>query len=285
MNIGIIGMGVVGKATAHVLKKVHSILPYDKYNAPYDNESSLDEIAKESDATFLCVPTPMKSSGAIDYSAIHNSLDYFSQRTSFCCRKLENHLIVVRSTATSGTTDNLSERYNFRFAFNPEFLTERNSFEDAENTDRVVIGSNNEQDYNLVESIYRPVFPNAKYINVNRKTAEMIKYASNVTLAGQIALANELFQICKVMGVSWETVRKAIILDKRIGAYTEVPGHDGDLGFGGKCFPKDLNALIYLARDHMYRPYLLEEIWRLNEKVRKDKDWLEIEGVTNIKND
>ena len=74
------------------------------------------------------------------------------------------------------------------------------------------------------------------------------------------------------------------MLDDRIGKNLQVPGPDGDFGFGGKCFPKDLNALIYLARENMYRPYLLEEIWRLNEKLRKNKDWLEIEGATTTKN-
>ena len=64
----------------------------------------------------------------------------------------------------------------------------------------------------------------------------------------------------------------------------DVPGPDGDFGFGGKCFPKDLNALIYLARENLYRPYLLEEVWRLNEKLRKNKDWLDIPGATSENN-
>lgn len=111
----------------------------------------------------------------------------------------------------------------------------------------------------------------------------MIKYSANVMLAGQIALANEIYQICKVIDVDYETVKNIIQLDNRIAKNITVPGHDGELGFGGKCFPKDLNALIYLAREKMYRPYLLEEIWRLNEKLRKNKDWLDIPGATSDK--
>jgi len=74
-------------------------------------------------------------------------------------------------------------------------------------------------------------------------------------------------------------------MDDRIARNIDVPGPDGKLGFGGKCFPKDLNALIYLAREKMYRPYLLEEIWRLNEKVRKNKDWWDIPGATSENKD
>ena len=111
----------------------------------------------------------------------------------------------------------------------------------------------------------------------------MIKYAANVFLASQIGIANEIYQICKTIGVDYDEVKKAILHDKRIGTNIDVPGHDGDFGFGGKCFPKDLNALIYLAREHMYRPHLLEEVWRLNEKVRKDLDWLDIAGAVSEK--
>lgn len=82
------------------------------------------------------------------------------------------------------------------------------------------------------------------------------------------------------MGVDYETVKETILLDKRIGRNIDVPGHDGDFGFGGKCFPKDLRALIYRAREHYYDPYLLQEVWRLNEKVRKNRDWLGIPGAT-----
>ncbi len=152
------------------------------------------------------------------------------------------------------------------------------------NTNRVVIGANRDEDYNKVKEVYEPLFPNANYIRVDRKTAEMIKYAANVILTGQIAIANEIYQICKAVKIDYNKVKETILLDNRIGTNINVPGHDGNFGFGGKCFPKDLNALIYLARGNMYRPYLLEEIWRLNERVRKDKDWLEIPGATSENN-
>ena len=281
MKIGIIGVGVVGDATKEVFSRVHEIFPYDKYKQSYSSEKNLRTLAENSEIVFLCVPTPMKPSGEIDYSAVHESIGLLESETRKAKRGLEEILIVVRSTAVSGTTDDLAKKYSFRFAFNPEFLREKHALQDMENTDRVIIGANTDEDYEKVLKVYKPIFPNAKYILVKRKTAEMIKYCANVMLASQVALANELYQICKSVGVDYNAVKNAILLDERIGRNIDVPGPDGDFGFGGKCFPKDLNALIYLARENMCRPYLLEEIWRSNEKARTKKDWLEIPGATS----
>lgn len=268
-------MGVVGGATSEVLGKAHQIFPYDKYKKQYKNFENL----AESESIFICVPTPMKPSGEIDYSAIYDSLDLLTS----IVKQGDKPLVIIRSTAVSGTTDNLEEKYPFHFVFNPEFLTEKNALQDMLNTNKVIIGANRQEDYEKTKAIYSPLFPKAKYIHVNRKTAEMIKYVANVTLAGQIAIANEIYQICQSVGVDYETVKNTILLDDRIGRNISVPGPDGDFGFGGKCFPKDINALIYLSRENMYRSYLLEEIWRSNLTVRKNKDWLNIEGAISEK--
>jgi len=278
MKIGIIGIGFVGGTTAKVLEKVHEIIPYDKYKEPYTNPNKLNE----AEVVFICVPTPMKPSGEIDYSAIHNSIKTLVSVTSQSEKK---PLVVIRSTAASGTTKTLEKIYPFNFAFNPEFLREKHALEDMEKTNRIVIGANREEDHKKVAEIYKPLFPVAKYLYVNTDAAEMIKYASNAILAGQVALANEIYQICRVLNIDYNTVKETLLLDERIGRNIDVPGPDGDFGFGGKCWPKDLNAIIYLARENMYRPYLLEEIWRSNEKVRQNKDWLDIPGATSENND
>ena len=284
MNLGIVGVGFVGGATAHVLEKTHDLYLYDKYKSPYNQQKNLENLAQNSECVFICVPTPMKASGEIDYANIYNSVSQLLKETEKIKRNPKDLLVIIRSTAVSGTTDGLAKKYPFKFAFNPEFLREKYAIEDMEKTDRIVIGANDNESAEKIKQIYLPVFPHAKYLSTDRKTAEMIKYAANVTLAGQVAIANELYQICKATGIDYDSVKKAILLDERIGTNIDVPGPDGDFGFGGKCFPKDLNALIYLARDKNYRPYLLEELWRLNEKVRKNKDWLNIEGATSSKN-
>ncbi len=274
MKIGIIGIGFVGGTTAEVLKEHHDLILYDKYKQPYTDSSRLSE----AQVVFICVPTPMKPSGEIDYSAIHSSIETLKEATSDNSNK---PLVIIRSTAVSGTTDNLENKYPFNFAFNPEFLREKHAVEDMKNTNRIVIGANRQEDYEKVKSVYLPLFPNARYLHVDNKTAEMIKYANNAMLTGQIALANELYQICGSLEIDYEKIKEVLLLDDRIARNISVPGHDGDLGFGGKCLPKDLNALIYLAREHMYRPYLLEEVWRLNERIRKNQDWLDIPGATS----
>ena len=280
MKIGIVGMGFVGGTTAKVLKKIHEIFPYDKYVKSYNSKKNIEELVKNSEVVFICVPTPMRPSGEIDYSTIYNSLDFLKEETTKTKRNLKDILITIRSTAVSGTTDRLAEKYPFHFAFNPEFLREKHALEDMKNTNRVVIGANTDEDYEKLFSVYRPVFPDAKYIHVNRKTAEMIKYVANTFLASQNAIANEIYQICDAVNIDYNLVKDTILLDDRIARNIDVPGPDKELGFGGKCFPKDLNALIYLARENMYRPHLLEEVWRLNEKVRKNKDWFDIPGAT-----
>ena len=281
MNIGIIGMGFVGGTTAEVLKKEHKILPYDKYKSNCNAFENLEAIARSADVCFVCVPTPMQKSGAMDYSAIHNSFDSVSNTVKLVGRKPEDLLMVVRSTAVSGTSDTLAGRYAFPIAFNPEFLREKHALEDMMNTNRVVIGANDEKSREKLKAVYAPLFPNAKYIMVDRNTAEMIKYAANVILTIQVAAANEIYQICKRAGVDYDSVKSAILNDERIGRNLDVPGPDGDFGFGGKCFPKDLRALTYLARELGYEPGLFQAAWDLNLKVRGSHDWLDIPGAVS----
>jgi UDPglucose 6-dehydrogenase len=281
MNIGMIGMGFVGGTTAKIFSQAHKIFPYDKYKEPYFYKKNIEELAKNSETVFVCVPTPMKPSGEMDYSAIYDSLDFLVEEAKNKERNLEDLLIVIRSTAVSGTTDKLAEEYPFHFAFNPEFLREKHALEDMKNTNRIVIGANNEKDYEKIEGIYKPLFPEAKYIYCSIKEAEMAKYTANVMLTLQIAGANEIYQICKATGIDYDKIKEIVLFDDRIGRNIDVPGNDGDLGFGGKCFPKDLKALTYLARENGYGAYLLEEVWRLNERVRKNRDWLNIPGATS----
>ncbi|MEM4330490.1 MAG: nucleotide sugar dehydrogenase [Candidatus Pacearchaeota archaeon] len=265
MKIGFVGFGVVGKSTAIALSKYHKIFPYDKFKEEYNDPSILREV----EAIFICVPTPMKKSGEIDLKEIKDSLETL-KNISF---KIDP-LIIIRSTVVPGTTDELEKTYSFNLATNPEFLREKTAVEDMLNTKKIVFGAKNKKDFEILDKIYKPVFPNATYFYFDRKTAEMVKYSSNAMLAGQIALANEIYNICSVIDVNYEEIKKVLLLDERIAKNIDVPGNDGDFGFGGKCFPKDFNSLIYFSREKGYRPYLLEEAWRLNERVRKNKNWI-----------
>ena len=284
MNIGIIGAGVVGGATGKVLSSHHEVMYYDKFKAPYNRKENLETIARKATVAFVCVPTPMQPNGAMDYSTIYNSLHDLLECFSNEVRNPRELITVIRSTAVSGTTDTVAQQFPFRFAFNPEFLREKHAEDDMKNTTRVVIGTNEEEVCHTLTALYRVVFPDANYNCVSIKTAEMIKYAANVMLASQVAIANELYRVCEGVGVEYDEVKRAILYDPRIGRNIDVPGHDGGFGFGGKCFPKDLRALIYLAREHNVDTYLFEEVWRSNLTCRTKKDWLEILGATSGNN-
>lgn len=278
-TIGIIGYGVVGRAFANVFGDRVKFLVYDRYIPEYRDIRS---VVRRCSMLFVAVPTPMKENGSIDISHVKDVLKRIYLEVKSCgAGKKGAPIVVLRSTIVPGTTKDLQEKFPaLRLVFNPEFLSERNSLADMERTDRVIIGGRAE-DCKKVEELYREVFPQARYIITDTTTAEMIKYAANVTLAGQVMIANELFQICKKLGLDWAFVRNAVILDPLMGRNTKVPGPDGDMGFGGKCLPKDLLALVYLSKVMGYDPKLLSQIWKSNLLVRKSRDWENIKGATS----
>ena len=274
-RIGIIGYGVVGKAFADVFKDKVNICIYDRYIPEYNN---IERVVKNCSIVFVAVPTPMYEDGSIDISSVK---DVLKRITAVKLPRRKLPIVVIRSTIVPGTTASLQKQFpSLHLVYNPEFLSERNSLADMERTDRVVIGGQLKY-CKKVEEIYRLVFPYARYIITDTTTAEMIKYAANVTLAGQVMIANELYQICQKLNVDWAFVRNAIILDPLIGRNTKVPGPDGDFGFGGKCLPKDLNALIHRAKELGYNPELLIQIWNSNLKVRRNRNWEVIKGATS----
>lgn len=277
-RVGVIGYGVVGKAFVDVFKDKVKIFIYDKYIPEYNNP---ERVVKNCSIVFVAVPTPMYEDGSIDISAVKDVLETIL-KVKIPRKKLP--IVAIRSTIVPGTTAKLQKEFpSLRLVYNPEFLSERNSLADMERTDRVVIGGPVKY-CKKVEEIYRLAFPYARYIITDTTTAEMIKYAANVTLAGQVMIANELYQICQRLNVDWAFVRNAIILDPLIGRNTKVPGPDGDMGFGGKCLPKDLNALIHRAKELGYNPELLIQIWKSNLKVRKNRNWTVIKGATSKRN-
>jgi len=279
-TIGIVGYGVVGKAFANVFRDKVRFMVYDRYISEYSN---LQKVIEKCSILFAAVPTPMNRDGSIDISHVEDVLEKISLALKKRSTGKRNPIVVLRSTIVPGTTRDLQKKFSgIRLVFNPEFLSERNSLADMERTDRVIIGGR-PADCKKVEEVYRQVFPQARYIITDTTTAEMIKYAANVTLAGQVMIANELFQICRKLNLDWAFIRNAVILDPLMGRNTKVPGPDGGLGFGGRCLPKDLNALVYLSKTLGYRPQLLEQVWKSNLLVRKNRDWENIKGATSYK--
>lgn len=276
-NIGIIGQGFVGNAVNQGLKSHFNILTYDKYQADKSN-STLLEIVKQCSVIFVCVPTPMNSETGEAYTGIVESvikdLDYFATSMN------KSTIAVIKSTIPPGTTvklDNSTTR--LRVAFNPEFLTEANAVNDFLMQDRIIIGANHRSTSETVAELYQHAFPNATIIEQDATSAEMVKYVSNCFLAVKVSFANEMYDMCKAEGANWQSVIEAVKLDRRMGtSHWQVPGPDGDRGFGGHCFPKDMQAMKYVAKINGLHVSTIDGAIETNERVRKNRDWEEQEG-------
>ena len=277
MKIGIIGNGFVGSAIMHgFVLHTDDIMIYDK--DPKRSTHSMKELVINSDIIFICVPTPMFESGECDLSIVENVTKELSQ---FDC--IDKKVVVIKSTIVPGTIEALAVKYpKMNFVFNPEFLTERKARLDFINTSRIVLGSDNPLATDIVEKLYRLRFPYTKIIKTDFGTAQLIKYMANCFFATKVSFMNEMYQICEVIEGDWDKAIEGFVTDGRIGnSHIDVPGHDGDMGFGGKCFPKDLNAMIKRAEELGVDPLVMKGAWEKNKQVRKDLDWYDIPGAVS----
>tara|TARA_Y100001936_G_C16049651_1_gene656982 strand:+ start:291 stop:1136 length:846 start_codon:yes stop_codon:yes gene_type:complete len=270
--IGIIGMGYVGSALKAGFSSQYSIETYD-LNSALSSCQSVDELVSKSKIIFLCLPTPMKKSGACDLSIIEGVLNHLNQ----IINKDSDKIIVIKSTIVPGSTDRFNNEFdNLNIIFNPEFLTEANFIEDFKNQKRIILGGSKNFTVQLKE-IYTKIFPKAKIIETQSKQAEMVKYFANTFLATKVSFANEMKIICDKFGIDYNEIVEYAIYDDRLGnSHWSVPGPDGKLGFGGSCFPKDINALISVCSDLDLD--VLKAVWGANLKVRPERDWEELKG-------
>jgi UDPglucose 6-dehydrogenase len=211
------------------------------------------------------VPTPFDcKNNIVDQMAILESLDRL--------QKLEyKNIVIIKSTVPPGSCKNYLEKYRLNIVFNPEFLRESTTpNEDFENQDTIVIGTNLTKTFDKVKEMYGAVtVSHAKYYHTSTTEAEMIKCAQNTMLASRVALANMVFDACKINGIDYEKV-KEIAFDRFdiLGpSMTQVPGPDGQRGFGGKCLPKDIRAF-----STVYDSELLTSIINYNDSLRDDLD-------------
>ena len=280
-NIGIIGNGFVGKAVKESFKKHFDVFIFDK-DKRKANVETLNELISKCKMIFLCLPTPMNSDRSCHLNIVEDTL----QKIDDWCDEmdfygLEQRTIVIKSTIPPGTTEKWNQQYKkIDVAFNPEFLTEANSIDDFKNQNRIIIGSTRKVGAKI-KSIYSKVFPKVPIIKTSSTIAEMIKYFTNCFLAMKVSYANEMYQICEKLDIDYDKVVEYAVRDERIGtSHLNVPGPDGDFGFGGHCFPKDLNALINLAEKQGLGldVNVLKATLETNNKVRTNRDWEQQKG-------
>ena len=241
MKIGIIGQGFVGTAVYEGLKNFFDIETFDINKKSTCN--SIEEVCDKSDITFVCLPTPMKKDGSCYIGIVENVLEEINSINK--C-----NIIIVKSTVPPGTTASWNNKFkNINVVFNPEFLTEANAINDFKNQNRIIIGGPKKA-ASKVRRIFVKVFPKVKIIKTDSTYAEMVKYVTNSFLATKVSFANEMYEICDYLKIDYDKVIEYAMHDERLGySHWSVPGPDGDFGYGGHCFPKDVKALISVAME------------------------------------
>ncbi|MFA6295571.1 MAG: hypothetical protein WC666_04095 [Candidatus Paceibacterota bacterium] len=266
-TVAIVGYGYVGKAVANFFSSHFNILIYDI--AQPSISATKEEINKKADLAVISVPTPMGKDGSADLSALNETINW-----------LKTPLILIKSTIPPGTTALLSKKHKKSIAFSPEYIGEGNYVVpfwkgypdplDMKKHEFVIIGGQK----NIISKIL-PFFKiilgaEAKYFQTDSTTAELVKYLENSFLATKVTFCNEFYNIAKSFGVDYNELRELWLQDGRIGRSHTVVFED-NRGFGGKCLPKDVNALVKAVIKAGYNPKLLKTVLEVNEDIRTKK--------------
>jgi UDPglucose 6-dehydrogenase len=272
MNIGIIGQGFVGSAVYEGMKSYFDIFAFDKDPQKFSNVRSIFEVVENTEVTFLCVPTPMRKNGECDLGIIGSALNDIAACVETL--KKDGYIVIIKSTIPPGTTEYFDKIFTkLNIVFNPEFLTEANANEDYKNQNRIIIGGER-PGTTKVKQIFAKAFPQVPIIKTSSTIAEMIKYVTNTFLATKVSFANEMYQICQGLNIDYDKVIEYARYDDRLGnSHWAVPGPDGDFGYGGHCFPKDIAALQYVAKEMNVSTTVLNASIEKNKEVRTNKDW------------
>lgn len=241
---------------------LESIVLNNHKNGRLDFCTSLSDPVAESDLYFIAVGTPPGEDGSAD-------LRYVLAVARDIGQHINGYTIIVdKSTVPVGTADKVKTavhheltkrgaKVTFDVVSNPEFLKEGAAVEDFMRPDRVVIGTDSESARKAMRDLYLPFMRNhERLLFMGVRDAEMSKYAGNAMLATKISFMNEIANLCERMGVDVENVRQGIGSDSRIGYSFIYPG----AGYGGSCFPKDVKALIRMAKDHDFEPKVLNAV-------------------------
>ena len=280
-RIGIIGQGFVGTAVREGLKPYFDILTYDKFKS-FDSTSTLRDVVNKCKIIFVCLPTPMTEEGKCHTDIVEdvvNEINTICDLSDFYGN--EQRTVILKSTIPPGTTKKLQQLFDsVDLVFNPEFLTEANAINDYKNQDRIILGGPNNVTANI-KPIFSRAFPTAYIIKTDSTYAEMVKYVTNCFLATKVSFANEMYLICQGLDIDYDKVMEYAKHDNRVGySHWDVPGPDGDFGYGGHCFPKDLMALRYVASklDSPVKTHMLDATKNTNDFVRTERDWERMEG-------
>lgn len=267
LRLGIVGHGFVGKATDFgFCVNTEKFIVDPKYKT---NISDLAEF--KPDVVFVCVPTPMGPDGKQNSETVERAVLELKEQC-------EAAVVVIKSTVLPSTLEKI-HKLNNNIVYNPEFLREKHAEEDFKKAELIVFGG----DRNLsekVSKIYKnnTICESKEHIFLDLKTASLVKYTINTFLATKVTFFNELNELFKRQNSmdTWDKFIRTLSVDSRIGeSHMSVPGHDGRLGFGGACFPKDSSALINYAEEQNVDLSVLKAANSKNNTIRGSYDSLQ----------
>ena len=251
MRVGIVGMGAVGNG-------IHKMFPAA---ATFDEPKGVGTRGEINacDVVFVCVPTPQNSDGSCDTSVVESVIAW-----------IEAPVIVLRSTVSVGTTRQLHQKYGKAIVFQPEYgpaETPDHPFNDLRRVRWIILGGERAECKKAARAWMDAYNSDITIMYTSAETAELCKYMENAFLAMKVAFCNEFFELARVFGVDYDELREAWLLDPRIGRSHTFVFAD-KRGYGGRCLPKDMSAIVSVAQQNGYEPALLREVIASNERFR-----------------
>lgn len=227
--------------------------------------TNLEEAVKDAEVICLCLPTPPGADGQADLSAVLKVAEQLGKLVT------DYKVIVNKSTVPVGTADKVREvvakntDVEFDVVSNPEFLREGAAVDDFMKPERVVIGTSSERAAEVMTTLYEPFVRSGNPIIImDERSSELTKYAANAMLATKITFMNEIANICERVGANVDNIRRGIGTDSRIGKRFLFAG----IGYGGSCFPKDVQAIHYTAAQNGYDFKILDSVMKVNEQQK-----------------
>lgn len=272
-DVAIIGMGYVGSAMWRYFSTKYDTVWYDsstpkgEYDASFYlkglNSNELNDI----DLAVICVPTPMKEDNRCNTGIVETVIN-----------KIDAKLFLIKSTIPPGTVDQLVKATGKNIVFSPEYCGEpdynpgHNFQSTVANEPFYIFGGDKKDTARVVEFFSRISGPTKTYMQCTAKEAEMIKYMENTFLGNKVIFTYEMYQACQALGIDFHTVREGWLLDPRINKSHTAVFKDNKYPFGGKCLPKDINAIVQTLKDAGYDPDFFEEILKTNNRLGKLRD-------------
>ena len=253
MKIGIVGCGVIGGVMKKWIELNNPSCELFISDPPKNYNDDLSDI----DIAFVSIHIPTDNDGSQDLTVLNEIIS-----------NLPDVPVFIRTTLLPGTCDRLSKEFNKKIYFMPEFLTERTAYENFCTQPMIFTGET---------ELLKKIFKDKEYIEMTNLEAEITKYAHNVFGALKVTFFNGIYKLCEEKNCSYSNVQKGVLLSGYINKpHTDVPGPDGKFGYGGKCFPKDVNAFVeYVKGSRLHE--LLEVVLESNQEYRNGSELCQIQ--------